>query len=149
MGTLGFNLLIKNLQSAIDIDNNTLCEVAKAMLEKLKSYQPLVCTELAQIARILDSRFANDLLDDYDILSRHVQLAESTSLSALTTNELGSKPRILFEQPLSQNGTSGSEHENEIHRYFARYDNGRRHTLCAAVVEIERTLVSSCCGPSA
>ena len=44
------------------------------MLSKLMQYESMVCSELAHLGRILDPRFPNDMVEDYEILQRQVVL---------------------------------------------------------------------------
>lgn len=123
LSTMGFKLLVRNCNVAKSSTNTALKEVATAMLAKLEQYDSLICCELAQLARILDPRFPNDLLADYETLSKFVTLpVPQAALSTDVENEYCA--RNLFEQLLSSNGNPDSEHDNELHRFLRATSNG-------------------------
>ena len=74
--------------------------VADAMLVKLSQYKSLSCCELAELGRILDPRFGNDVISDYDILKKHAVLQTSEVVQAPESDASIQKVG-LFEQLLN------------------------------------------------
>ena len=46
------------------------------MLPKLQQYEPPIYSERAEVARILDPRFPNDMRADYNVLIKYFSLPE-------------------------------------------------------------------------
>lgn len=58
------------------MDNHVLGPIAKTMLRKLQIYDSLVCSNLANLAKALDSRLSTDLIKSSDLLCRYIIIAD-------------------------------------------------------------------------
>ena len=57
--------------------------MADAMLTKQTCYETLICCDLAELERVLDPRFSNGLVREYNVLSKYIDItSEEVDVSA-------------------------------------------------------------------
>lgn len=69
-----FRALLSKCNTIMDSNDPLLKKIAEKMANKLLKYESLLCNDMAKLAQVLDPRFGSDILEDSDILRRHVVL---------------------------------------------------------------------------
>lgn len=59
-----FQLLMNLFKEVLEERDPVLLPISETLFPKLKYYEQLVCTDVADVARILDPRFPNDVIRD-------------------------------------------------------------------------------------
>lgn len=75
----------------IDSKDLVMKPIVEVLYSKIKTYEHLICGDVAQLTIVLDTRLSNDLLQDTDVLCRNVSVEEqSETFDRRTTT--GSNP---------------------------------------------------------
>lgn len=84
MNIKAFRALASKCHVAINAGDPVLKPIAEKMLSKIDKYDGVLSGELAQLAKILDTRFGNDILADSNMLRMYVELPVDGEPSTVT-----------------------------------------------------------------
>lgn len=74
LSKMDLKILMKRFIVVLVERDTVLLPIEESMFSKLKDYEKSVCTYVANVARIIDPRFTNDLIRDDEILRLLVTL---------------------------------------------------------------------------
>lgn len=124
---MAFKLLMKKCRSAVQ-DNSLLKPIAEKMLEKLKIYEPLVCSSISSLSKTLDPRFGNDVITDGDLLRQYLgTLPPSTEVDSESLNTEEGSPSFLQELFDSNSIDRSYGGNDEVSRFIRATASGDRH----------------------
>jgi len=116
--SLAYQKLMEKCARAVAVNDNVLLGITKKMMTRLEDYKELICSETANLARILDPRFSNDILNDYGVLRRNVNLVcDVVDEASQKKNREGEKGGVLAKL-LSEDQQPLSSPYDEISRYI-------------------------------
>lgn len=121
-----FRSLRSTCKTAIDSNDVNLRDIAVVMDNKLDKYSSLVCRELPILARILDPRFGNDIIDDSILLRRYVSISEPpTNNNSSRNTEQISESNSFIKSLLDEDSLQGI-YEDEITMFLRNTSIGDR-----------------------
>ena len=118
ISSMAYKLLMQKCQSRIDSNDQATKPIASTMLRKLKSYESIICSDMAILAKVVDPRIPNDVLRDSDILYKWVDLPDNGELEVIHSTEQGSGTKSLFDLVLENEQTPLRADSNEISMFL-------------------------------
>lgn len=93
--TKALQSLLSKCRTFIESSHPLLEPIAKKMFDKMTKYEALLCSELANLAQILDPRFGNDILSHSTVLRRYVILpSASIDDNTITSQRTENDPKL-------------------------------------------------------
>lgn len=133
MSIATFDHLRKNCRQVIAQNDEVLRPIADFMLRKLDTYERLVCSDLARLAKILDPRFPNDIVRDIDLLRPYIPIPVedlSAERGLQNENETDKSGGVKLLDKILQDDSLGFQcNTDEVTRFIRATVNANR-TIC-------------------
>lgn len=127
-----FKMLLSKCRTIVDKNNVILSPLAQKMINKLTKYDEVLCTETAQLAKILYLTFSSDILSDTEILRRYVVLPSDVNKHNLITRSTEIEPQDAsganFIHNILNDDSVGEEFDNELISFLRATSIGDRRS---------------------
>lgn len=110
-----FHALATKCKVGIDADDPVLKPISEKMLSKIEKYDGVLCNELAQLAKVLEHRFGNDILEDSNMLHKYVDLPSTIEPCTVQTYyEITPSSGLDFMRQLLEDDSMYERFDDEV-----------------------------------
>ena len=107
-----YKLLKKNCEEEMSAHDVHLRDISAGFRETFIWYEAKICCNITQLERNLDLRFSNDLMLNYNVMQKYIQLRNHSWNIQENTKPSQMNPKSLFSMLLSETKEMSDEAEN-------------------------------------